>query len=148
VKKLFIALGIAACAYLVVGWIARDRDAPAKLLVDRIWLDHLPRGETDPVQIFLVLDEEPLGLFQRASRWKGESELFRYRVTEGRLSIVYPQTREREEVRYRAGRCDREDFDYCLELRGASRGTKRYVSKKGWEIGQLDQLDARLPRLR
>jgi len=46
----------------------------------------------------------------------------------------FPQTRSDDRVVYSAGACKARGFDYCLELRGTSRGVKRYYSKRGWEV--------------
>jgi hypothetical protein len=134
VKKFLIALLVLACVLIALRWLRRE-PPEGRLLVDRLWVDHLPKNETDPVNLLVAVADEKMGVFQKTSRWKGEHELFRFeRRGDGRLVLVYPQTRDREEVRYRATRCDRAGFDYCLELRGASRGARTYVSKKGWEI--------------
>jgi len=80
--------------------------------------------------------EQPIGIFQAASVWKGNWELFRYEPRgDGGMEILYPQSRDKERVRYHAVSCRQKDFDYCLELAGASHGVKRYFSQRGWEIG-------------
>ena len=38
-------------------------------------------------------------------------------------------------------------MDYCLELRGASRGVKRYRSKTGWQIGGATRPEQLLERI-
>jgi hypothetical protein len=150
VRKLFIAFLILACLFLALRWLFSDRDdAPGgKVIFNRVWVDHLPRGETDPVQVFVALQDKDLGVFERTSRWKGEHELFRFeRRGDGRLRVVYPQTRQHEDVGYRAGPCNRGEFDYCLELRGSSRGARSYVSKKGWVVRSLDEAGATVDAL-
>ena len=107
-----------------------------KLAYDRIWIDHMPRSETDKVNIFLVLHDEEVGVFQTTSMWTGQYEGFRYEGEGGALRVVYPQTKERERVKLRATKChDVDDMDYCLDVAGASRGVSHYVSADGWEIG-------------
>ncbi|HWU91119.1 MAG TPA: hypothetical protein VN253_27825 [Kofleriaceae bacterium] len=139
-KKLLILAMISTCA--VAGWRvlgggggdgATTHD-DSKLALDRIWIDHMPKNERDQVSAFLAITDEPLGIFQTTSVWKGRFEMFRYEARGDELRIHYPQDNERERVKVNAHRCDEDDFDYCLELDGASRGVKRYYSRKGWEI--------------
>jgi hypothetical protein len=42
------------------------------------------------------------------------------------------------------------DFDYCLELKGAPKGAKRYLSRKDWELDAHDlaTLEARIETFR
>jgi hypothetical protein len=133
-KKLLVLILVIAAAYLV--WRAVRPVDRGELAFGRLWIDHLPRNDTDTVNIFAVLRDEPVGVFQAASGWRGQFELFRYEPRgDGKLAILYPQTRERERVAYRATECGEQGFDYCLVLDGNSRGLKRYYSQRGWEIG-------------
>jgi hypothetical protein len=136
-KKLLVLVLVTAAAVSV--WKLRSHHeattkSDADLVVNRIWLDHLPRSDKDVINVFAAITEEPFGVFQATSAWKGSFELFRYEGHGEELRIIYPQTNEREKVRARARRCSEHDMDYCLELDGASRGVKRYYSRKGWEI--------------
>ena len=105
-----------------------------QLTLDRIWIDHIPRNERDTIQVFAAITEEPFGVFQAASQWKGAHELFRYEGHGNELRIIYPQNNDRDSVKHKASRCNEGSFDFCLELSGNSRGVKRYYSRKGWEI--------------
>jgi hypothetical protein len=152
-KKLLVLAVISTCAF--AGWrVMRGGDDVAsvaqhdnKLVLDRIWIDHMPKHERDQISAFLAITDEPVGVFQTASMWKGHYELFRYEAHGGEIRILFPQDNHRERVKAKAHRCDQGDFDYCLELDGASRGVKRYYSRKGWEIDGArspDELRARI----
>jgi hypothetical protein len=120
------------------------------LVLDRIWIDHLPRNERDTIHVFAAISEEPFGVFQAASQWKGQHELFRYEAKGNELKIVFPQNNDRETVKHNAKRCSENGMDFCLEMSGASRGVKRYYSRKGWEIehvGSAAELAARAEAL-
>lgn len=106
-----------------------------KLVLDRLWIDHLPRNDRDPVQVFVALTEQPIGAFQRASAWKGEHELFQYTRAGDALKVVFPQDGQRETLRTKARPCREGAMDYCLELDGGSRGVKKYYSREDWVIG-------------
>ena len=139
-KKLLILAVISMCA--LAGWrVLRGGgggEAPAthddKLVLDRIWIDHMPKNDRDQVSVFVAITDDPIGVFQTSSVWKGHFELFRYEAHGHEIRIHYPQTNDRERVTAKAHRCGERDFDYCLELDGATRGVKRYYSRKGWEI--------------
>lgn len=139
-KKALLAIALlGSVGYGAYRLIDRD-DTTAKpadseqLVLDRIWIDHMPRNDRDMIQVFAAISEEPFGVFQASSTWKGQYELFRYAASGSELRITYPQTNERETVKHKARRCNDNSFDYCLELDGGSRGVKKYYSRKGWEI--------------
>jgi hypothetical protein len=137
-KKLLILAVVSTCAF--AGWrVLRGEDGASvahddKLVLDRIWIDHMPKNDRDQISVFAAITDEPLGIFQTTSVWKGHFEMFRYEAHRDEMRLVYPQSGERERVTAKAGRCSQDGFDYCLELVGSSRGVRRYYSRKGWEI--------------
>jgi hypothetical protein len=110
--------------------VAQDGE---QLVLDRIWIDHIPKNDRDTIQVFAAISEEPFGVFQAASSWKGNYELFRYEAHGNELRVIYPQDGKRESVKHNARRCSENQMDFCLELSGG-KGVKRYYSRKGWEI--------------
>jgi hypothetical protein len=144
-KKLVLLAVLGSIAVASV-WSSRRSAEPVepatRLLADRLWLDHVPRGDKDTVQVFAVLSEQAIGVFQATSQWRGGFEAFRYEANGADLRVVYPQTGDREAVRAKARRCTEKQMDFCLEIEGASRGVKKYYSLEGWEIGQAHDLDA------
>jgi hypothetical protein len=139
-KKTLVGVALAAtAAYAGWQWMHDGDDAPAvgdesKLVLDRLWIDHLPRHERDTVQVFVALTEEPYGIFQQVAQWKGAHEIFRFEAHGDELRVVYPHTGEREKLKARARKCNEHGMDYCLELKGASRGVKKYYSLEDWVI--------------
>ena len=110
--------------------------------LDRIWIDHLPKTESDTIHVFAAITQEPMGIFQATSQWKGNFELFVYEAHGDTIRAVYPQDRSKEELKVSARTCsDMRDMDYCLEIKGASRGPKKYYSRKGWEIEAASTAD-------
>ncbi len=119
-----------------------DGDTLAKnVVLDRIWIDHIPRNDRDTFQIFVAITEQPFGIFQATSQWKGQFEMFRYEAHGSELRVVYGQTGEREKITAKATRCNERGMDYCLALAGASRGVKNYYSMEDWVIDGRDNLD-------
>lgn len=146
-KLLVLALisGTAYGAWNVLGGSDATHDVTA---TDRLWLDRLPRGELDTINVFVSITDESIGVFQAGSRWRGAYELFQFEAHDNQLQIVYPQTGERERVTAKVTACGERGMDYCLDLDGATRGVKRYYSMKGWEIDGVDGVDAKLKSLR
>lgn len=99
-KKLLFLLFVILAAYLFWRWWRADELPAARgqeLFYDRLWVDHMPKNETDTFQIFVAVTEQPVGVFQSASQWKGAYEMFRYEARgDGKLELVFPQTRSRE----------------------------------------------------
>lgn len=128
-------LGAAAAGWAMLG----DGAESSRILVGRIWLDRLPSKETDHAEAFVVITAEPVGLFQRASKWEGGWTMFRHELRgDDRILLMFPQDKSKHEVVYKAWECKEKSFDYCLELEGAPRGAKKYVSRKEWELEGAD----------
>lgn len=149
-KALLATVVIAGAGYGVYQWRSGDAPAPRTdddLITDRLWVDHIPRNDKDMIQIFAAITEEPVGIFQATSQWKGEFELFRYEKHGSEMRIVFPQTGTKDRVTAKATRCDQRGMDFCLELEGSSHGVKKYYSREGWEIGSVKDADALLRKL-
>jgi hypothetical protein len=150
-KKLLWLIVLIIVAYLAWRWWRRSDGATADrgqtLLYDRVWIDHIPKSQTDAAQLFVAITEQPLGAFQKASQWKGEYELFRHEPRgDGQLELLFPQSRDKQRVSYRAWKCNEASFDFCLEMSGG-KGARKYYSQRGWEVGSVAaarELEARL----
>ena len=150
-KKLLLLIVVIIVAYVAWRWWRGNAVATAdrgqQLFYDRVWIDHIPTSQTDNVQLLAVVTEEPMGIFQKGSQWKGEYELFRHEPRgDGQLELYFPQSRDKQRVSYRAWKCNEAKFDYCLELTGG-RGARKYFSQRGWEVGSIGgarTLEARL----
>ena len=138
---------VSTVAYGGWRWQHHRHDADKVSVTDRIWIDHLPRGERDTFNAFLAIDDHAQGVFQRTTIWKGEFERFRFEISGGEMRILYPANGDKEKVRVKATECDEGGMDYCLQIDGASRGVKKYYSREGWEIGSVDEAEQRLQSL-
>lgn len=142
-KQLLVLALLGTVSYGGYRYLSSGETAPVvkdgeQLVLDRIWIDHIPRNERDTINVFAAITEEPFGVFQSASQWKGAWELFRYEAKGNELKVIYPQSNDRETVKHNAKRCSENGMDFCLELSGGSRGVKRYYSRKGWEIEHVE----------
>ena len=138
------AVGLLAI-FVVRGRRPADDPPTDALLYGRLWASHEPRGLEDRAH-YLVVQPDPipelghkrLGGFVDGAFWKGAWELFEHEAGgAGVLRVRYPGSHARDRIRFEARRCHEGGFDYCLRLRGSSRGVKRYVSRRGWEITAL-----------
>ena len=139
---LLVVLGVAAASIWSWSRTAEPLDSAERLFSDRVWLDHIPRNERDTINVLVAISEHSIGAFQATSAWRGAFEAFRYEASGGELRLLFPQTGDRERARVKARRCDEGHMDFCLEIDGASRGVKKYYSRKGWEIDGARDLDA------
>lgn len=140
-KKLVLVAVLASIGGVAVyKWKSAPRAeaTDAKLVTDRIWIDHMPRNDKDIVQIFAAISDNSIGVFQSGSQWTGQFEIFRYELSGDDMRMVYPQTNSREKATVRARKCNENRMDFCLEIDGASRGVKKYYSREGWELGAGD----------
>ena len=150
-KKLLIVAAMAALAYGGVRVIRGHGNDEAKpevtvtdtdhLALDRLWVDHMPRNERDVFNLFAAITEEPIGIWQQTSVWKGSFEMFRYEAHGDEIRILYPQDNSREKVKVKATKCNDRDWDYCMEVSGSSRGVKKYYSREGWELDGTHNVD-------
>ena len=144
-KVILFLLLLLIVGYLVWRWYnsGNQADAQAQLAYDRVWIDRLPQKEVDTVNVFAVITEQPIGVFDASSMWKGNFELFKYSGAKGdKAQFNYPQNGDQEKVTLAAKSCREKSFDFCLEIAGSSRGVKRYYSQKGWEIGAANDGEA------
>lgn len=145
-RKIMMVVAAAASVYGVWQWRASDapKDSDRTIVRDRFWIDHLPRNERETVKTFALMSKNAAGVFNDTSMWRGSYELFRYEMNGDEIRMEFPQTGDRDRVRARAWRCNERGMDFCLELSGSSRGTKRYYSREGWELRSLDDARAEL----
>ena len=140
--KLLVAVLLAAATAAVVRHGGHHQESG--LPFDRIWIDHMPRGERDPVEVFVAIDDVSIGQFITASRWAGRFEGFQYEAHGDELRAVFPQTGARERMTVRAKACDQRGFDNCLVIEGSGHGTQRYYSREDWVIERGADVDARV----
>ena len=145
-RKPWMLVVVAVVAFFAWRWMRSPSSAVSDdggvRVQQRIWIDHVPQGERDPINAFILIEDERVGVFQKASAWRGAFELFRWSGRGDELTLVYPQTGDRETVHARARKCNATGMDFCLELVGNTRGVSRYYSRKGWEIRATDAASA------
>ncbi|HIE51630.1 MAG TPA: hypothetical protein EYP85_07700 [Armatimonadetes bacterium] len=145
-------LGLIVGGLVVWGlWSSRTPNAPRpqqrELLLDRLWIERLPRSERDKFHLFVALFQNQVGMFLYQSLWEGEWTGFQWHFRQGdeRLHLRFPQTGQTAAIEWKITRSDRPGFDYCLTMKGNPRGPHRWYSKRGWEIRSLGEVRGQLP---
>jgi len=100
------------------------------LLLDRVWVDSKPEKYTDYVHVALFIDYAPMGIFQKASSYHAELELFEFKRNGNKVKLRFPQTDKTSAFSYKIWECDDlPPFDLCLALnKNPWGGPKRYYS--------------------
>jgi hypothetical protein len=138
-KKLALIPVLAAVVY--GGYLLQSHEAAHVDVRDRVWIDHMPKSDRDTINVFALLTQQPVGVFQATSSWRGNFEAFRYEKQGNEVRAVFPQNGDRERITVSECPCDVRGMDYCLEVSGSSRGVKKYYSRKEWIIETRDQVD-------
>ena len=122
------ALVLAACSS--ESRAPETRVAPtdaAKLLIDRNWIDHMPQTHTDRLHVFRFVPTMGCGVFQDRTLFKGEFELFVFRVHDSELDFVFPDNGDRVRSSFRIEKVDGPTpFDLKLTIDASPRGPRVY----------------------
>lgn len=132
-------------------WEAEHGKEPG-LVADRVWVDSRPEKYTDYTHVMLVVTGAPIGLFQKASSYQANIELFEYKRRDATLWFHFPQTGKKRETKFRIRECnDLPPFDLCLDLDSNPwGGPRRYYGmleqdEERAELGELrQQLEQRI----
>ena len=136
-NKLLVVAGVAGLgigAWRVKAHYDATDGGQNKLLVDRIWIDHVPRHERELINVIALFSEHKVGVFDQRSAWTGSFEAFKYSRGEGKLDAVFPQTGSKEQYTVKVRTCTDNGMDYCLDIDGGKHGVNHYYSKKKWVI--------------
>jgi hypothetical protein len=112
-------------------------------LIDRFWIDHMPKDERDKVDLFVMVSEPSVGGFSTSSAYEGDWSAFEWTIEKG-LRIHMLQSDKDHKIKaviIKGDGC--KPFDYCLKLKGAPRGSKRYGSMEDWVINSGETPDPR-----
>ena len=134
-RRLGVLLVLGLLAYggfLVYRWRtpaaapALDAAEAGRLLVNRNWLDVMPRDEKERLHVYRFTPAMGGGVFQDRTLFKGEFELFTFKVNGDQLEIHLPHQRQRVVTHYEIRRVDHKPFDLELTIDPDPRGPKKY----------------------
>ena len=134
-------------------WKGREGGADAlaaaedpALIYNRAWVDSKPVKYTDYVNVFLILDFAPLGIFERASAYDIHAEIYEHNRDGSSVRVFFPQHERKAAFSYRVSECDElPPYDLCLDLSSNPwKGPKRYYSSRDPDDESLRAIYERL----
>jgi len=142
-KKVVIAIAAAGVlwAWFSGGSADESEAAHGVDVFDRVWIEKMPTSPKQKFDVFIALDEVAphFGVFERVSAYEGSYSVFEWKKEgDHRLKLHLLQKDKWSKVKYKVSTRGCGEFDYCLELKGAPLGGKKYGSMKGWEIETTD----------
>lgn len=145
-KTVIVAsLALAAGAWWVLGGDSEEASSSdgAVSVLDQVWIDQVPLKERDKVNVFAMLSDAKIGLYNQSSAYEGEFSLFEFKHKQGKIAVTMLQNGESHKLSYKITKkgCG-PAFDYCLKVKGAPRGPATYGTMKDWVIDGK-QLDAK-----
>ena len=96
-----------------------------KLLTSTPWLDHMPAGESDPIDL-LILDRRSNGVYIRGSAYRGTYDNFRFEATEDELRVTFLDGGAKVKTKYKIERMKRHGFDLRITFTTSPRGPSTY----------------------
>jgi hypothetical protein len=125
-------------------------DEAARLVVNRHWLDQLPEEGGPRFHVLLLLPAmQHSGVYQHRTMWKGDFELFFFKVQGDRLTFDLRGSRGKVSTAYHIERLQpdaNQPFDLKLVLHTGVRGPRTYYSFIG-RGSEARALGGKLPPL-
>ena len=86
-KFLIVTAALGAAGFGVIKWTADDASSDerdARLVMNRVWCDHMPKSDRDTMNVFVALTQRPrqppIGIFEEVSRWEGHFLAFVHEI--------------------------------------------------------------------
>ncbi len=117
---------------LVAAACSKTHDSgSSKLLLDRNWIDHMPRTERDKLHVYRFVPSMGGGVFQDRTLYKGTFELFHFETDGDKLHFVLPETHEDVTSRFHIEEVDGpKPFDLKLTIDDDPRGPSVYYGMR------------------
>ncbi|MEW5851593.1 MAG: hypothetical protein AB2A00_22575 [Myxococcota bacterium] len=135
-----VQLATVMCVALAVGWLLLRPTTGGEdaLLVNRLWVERLPRDDKDMVLRLILVEEEGEqgGAVLVSSAWRIFVELFFFTLQGDQMRVELPQEGKHFNAKVRTWRCKGqapEPFELCLEVRVA-RKKQLFYSREDWVI--------------
>jgi hypothetical protein len=143
VAPVLLAL-VAACGSDPPSTKIADGEA-ARLLIDRNWIDRMPETHSDRLHVFRFVPGMGGGVFQDRTLFKGEFELFVFKVRDSAIEFVFPDNGDRVRSQHRIDKVDGPaPFDLRLTLDASPRGPRVYYGIRAEHDPHGEALEARL----
>lgn len=116
------------------------REAPPRLLLNRLWFDRFPESTRDEVSLSFWL-AGGIGLFEHGSVWRSAHDVFEFERRGRDLSIRFLHDGAEARTAFHVEECtERPPFELCLTLVSPPRGPERWYA-----FGSTDEMAAHLP---
>ena len=113
-------------------------DEARALVENRNWLDVWPTSADEKLMVYRFTPAMGGGVFQDRTLFRGQFELFTYKLSDEQIVIHWPQNDSRDTIDYKIERVSGpEPFDLRLTLRGNSKGPKVLYGRSA-ETGDLE----------
>jgi hypothetical protein len=104
-----------------------NRDQAKQLLIDRNWIDHMPKTEREKLHVYRFVPSMGGGVFQDRTLYKGVFELFTFSVDGDHIDFNLPETHERVQSQFHIEKVDGpKPFDLKLTVWNDPRGPSVY----------------------
>src|ERR1700689_4562441 len=124
VKALFLPLLAGACSSKSH---AIDNGNARKLLLDRNWIDRMPRTDRDKLHVYRFVPAMGGGVFQDRTLYKGVFELFKFETSADEIRFDLPETHDKVVSKFRIDAVDGpKPFDLKLTIDADPRGPQVY----------------------
>ncbi|MBI4820790.1 MAG: hypothetical protein HY791_31285 [Deltaproteobacteria bacterium] len=123
--------------------VAKDS---AQHLVNRPWVDRLPKNDRDLVTHLMLFEKARvrLGVVGQASRWRTVRDHLRFTHEGTKLDLEFPQEQKKITFTAKTWSCKEapKPFDLCLELAHPGKKPIRLYSRATWRF-QEEGIDAK-----
>ncbi|HUJ60917.1 MAG TPA: hypothetical protein VLX92_20580 [Kofleriaceae bacterium] len=118
---------VAALAACSANKASVDDAGARKLLLDRNWIDHMPKTERDRLHVYRFVPTMGGGVFQDRTLYKGTFELFRFTTRGDEIEFDLPETGQDVVSKFRIEPVDGPaPFDLKLTIEADPRGPSVY----------------------
>jgi len=108
-----------------------DRDTQKKLLIDRNWIDVMPKTERDKLHVYRFVPTMGGGVYQDRTIFKGTFELFKFAVDGDQLEFDLLETHDKVRSQFEITPVDGpEPFDLKLTIPNDPRGPRVYYGSR------------------
>ena len=138
-------VALAACSSSQPPAAVQLSDAEAsKLLIDRNWLDVMPKTKHDRLHVYRFVPNMGGGVFQDRTLFKGTFELFKFAVRGDHIKFDLPETDDRVDSAFKIEAVrGPKPFDLRLTISDDPRGPHVYYGTRAeTDRSALDQLDS------
>jgi hypothetical protein len=136
---LVLVIALAACSSKSK---SISTDEAAKLLLDRNWIDRMPKTEREKLHVYRFVPNMGGGVFQDRTLFKGTFELFTFKVDGDHILFDLPETGEKVTSQFHIEAVDGPaPFDLKLTVWSDPRGPTTYYGMRR-ETAEVKRLSA------